>query len=87
MLNTGDFPAVLALVGFRGLMAYELRSGLGVLAFAQPREVFGTNCAVQSPLLSELAPPFAVALLVATPVVLPLCGELPRVVGAGLACR
>jgi hypothetical protein len=87
MHNTGDFRAVLALVGFRGLMAYELRSGLGVLSFAQPGEVFGTNCSVQSPLLSEFALPFAVALLVAAPVVLPLCGELPLVVGAGLACR
>ena len=28
MLNTGDFPAVLALVGFRGLMAYGSMKGI-----------------------------------------------------------
>ena len=87
MLNTGDFPAVLAVVGLGSLMAHELRSCLGMLAFAQPGKMFGTDRALQSPLPGKPALPFAVALLVATPVVLALRGELLRVVGARLACR
>jgi hypothetical protein len=87
MLNACNFPAVLALVGFGTLMAHELHSGLRVLAFAQPREVFGANCTVQSPLLGQPALPFAVALLITAPVVLALGGELPRVIRACLARR
>jgi len=68
-------------------MAHELRSGFWMLAFAQSGKMFATDRAAQSPLLGKPALPFAVALLIAAPVVLALCSELPHVVGAGLACR
>jgi hypothetical protein len=42
-------PVVFAFVGFGSLMAHELRRRLWVLAFAHTREVFGTNCTLQTP--------------------------------------
>src|SRR5208337_4605985 len=54
------------------------------LAFAQPRKMFGADCAVQAPLLGEPALPLAVALLVAAPIVLRLRGKLPRMVSTRL---
>src|SRR5208282_2147469 len=80
MLHTRDLFAKLTFVGFGRLMTHELRFGLRMLAFAQPRKMYGTDRAVQAPLLGELALPFAVALLVAAPIVLLLRGKLPRMV-------
>ena len=58
---------------------------LGMLAFAQSREVLSANCTVQAPLLGELALPFAMSLLIAAPVVLLLRSKLPRMVRPCLA--
>src|SRR5271166_5068872 len=84
VLHTRDFFAELAFVGFGRLMTHELRLSLRVLAFAQPRKMFGADCAVQAPLLGEPALPLAVALLVAAPIVLRLRGKLPRMVSTRL---
>ncbi len=61
-------------------MPDKLLFGVRMLAFAQPREVLGLNCAGELPLLGEPALPLTVALLVAAPVVLFLRGKLPRMV-------
>jgi len=61
-------------------MPDKLLFGARMLAFAQPREMFGADCTMQAPLLGEPALPFAVALLVAAPIVLFLRGKLPRMV-------
>jgi hypothetical protein len=87
VLDAGDFLAVFALVGPRNLMANELRLGERMLALGQPGEVLGAYFAVQSPLLSQLALPFAMPLLVAAPIVLLLRGKLPLMVRPGLTCR
>ncbi len=68
-------------------MPYKLLFGGRVLAFAQPREMLIANGTGEAPLLRKPALPFAEALLVAAPVILPLRRELPRVVGPRLACR
>src|SRR5713101_637584 len=43
MLGTGHFSAEFALIGSRYLMPDKLIFSVRVLAFTQPREVFGTN--------------------------------------------
>ena len=68
-------------------MPDELRLSHRMLAFAQPRELLRSNRPLKSPLRRQLALPFAVALLVAAPVILLLGGELPRVVRPRLPRR
>jgi hypothetical protein len=87
VLDAGYFLAVFALVGPRNLMANELRLGERMLALGQSGEVLGADFTLQSPLLGELALPFAMPLLVAAPVVLLLRGKLPLMVCPGLTCR
>ena len=58
-----------------------------MLPLAQSSEVFALNGTIKIPLPGELALPFAVALLVAAPIVLLLGGKLFRVVVASLAGR
>ena len=65
-------------------MPDKLLFGVRMLAFAQPREMFGADCTMQAPLLGEPALPFAVALLVAAPIVLLMRGKLPRMVSTRL---
>ena len=85
MLGAGHFFAEFAFVGPRNLMPDKLLFGVRMLAFAQPREMFGVDCALQAPLLGEPALPFAMALLISAPVVLFLRGKLPRMVSTRLA--
>ena len=85
MLDGRHFPAVLAFVGFGGLMPDKLGFGLRVPAFAQPCEVFGPNFTMQSPLPGERALPLAMSLLVTAPIVLLFRGELQFVVALRLA--
>jgi hypothetical protein len=66
-------------------MPDKLLFGVRMLAFTQAREVLSLNRARKIPLLGQPALPFAVALLIAAPVVLFLRGELPRVVSTSLA--
>ena len=66
-------------------MPDELLFGVRMLAFTQSRKVFGTNPALQPPLLGESALPLTVTLLIAAPVVLFLRGKLPRMIGLRLA--
>jgi hypothetical protein len=87
VLDAGDFLAVFALVGARNLMTNELRLGERMLALGQSGEVLGAYFTLQSPLLGQLALPFAMPLLVAAPVVLLLRGKLPLMVRPGLTCR
>jgi len=61
-------------------MANELRFRVRMLAFGQPSEVLIANWTFQAPLLRQLALPFAMSLLVAAPIVLPLRGKLPLMV-------
>jgi hypothetical protein len=68
-------------------MPDELRLGLRVLAFTQAGEVLRANGSRKSPLSGKPALPFAMALLVAAPVILLTRCELPRVVCPRLACR
>src|SRR5579863_8140698 len=85
MLGAGHLSAKFAFIGSRNLMPYELLFGVRMLAFTQSRKVFGTNGTLQPPLLGESALPFAMALLIAAPVVLFLRGKLPHMVGLRLA--
>jgi hypothetical protein len=80
VLGAGHLFAEFAFVGSRNLMPDKLLFGVRMLPFAQPREMFGADCTMQAPLLGEPALPFAVALLIAAPVVLFLRGKLPRMV-------
>jgi hypothetical protein len=66
-------------------MPYELLFGLRMLAFTQSRKVFGTNVTLQPPLLGEPALPFAMAPLIAAPVILFLRGKLAHMVSLRLA--
>ena len=87
MLDAGYFPAKLAVVGFGRLMPDELRLGLRVLAFTQAGEVLRADSSRKAPLSGKLALPFAMALLVAAPVILLTRCKLPRVVCLRLTCR
>jgi len=70
MLDAGYISAEFAFIGSRNLMPYKLLFGVRMLAFTQSAKVFGTNTTLQPPLLGESALPFAMALLIAAPVVL-----------------
>ena len=85
MLGAGHFLAEFPVVGSRNLMTDKLLFGVRMLALAQPREVLSPNRAGELPLLGEPALPFAVALLIAAPVVLFLRGKLTRMVSPCLA--
>jgi hypothetical protein len=85
MLGAGHLSTKFAFIGSRNLMAYELLFALRVLAFTQSRKVFGTNAALQPPLLGESALPLTVTPLIAAPVVLFLRGKLPHMIGLRLA--
>src|ERR1019366_9238622 len=85
MLGAGHFRAEFAFIGSRNLMPDKLLFGVRMLALTQPREVLGTNGTLQPPLLGKPALPFAVALLIAAPVVLFLRGKLTRMVSTYLA--
>jgi hypothetical protein len=85
MLGAGHLSAEFTFIGSRYLMPDKLIFNVRVPAFTQTREVFGTNGTLQPPLLGKPALPFAVALLIAAPVVLFLRGKLARMVGTRLA--
>src|ERR1700688_2311922 len=85
MLGAGHFLAEFAFVGSRYLMPDKLLFGVRMLAFTQPREVLSVNCTGELPVLGEPALPFAMALLIAAPVVLFLRNKLARVVNTRLA--
>ena len=87
VFDARDFFSVLAFVGSGHLMPNELCLGNRVLPLAQSSEVFALNGTIKIPLPGELALPFAVALLVAAPIVLLLRGKLFRVVVTSLAGR
>ena len=70
MLSACYFFAELALVGSRNLMPHELVLSVGMLAFAQAREMFRFHGPGKLPLVCKLALPFAVALLFSAPIVL-----------------
>jgi hypothetical protein len=72
MLYARYFLAEFSLIGFGNLMADELRFRVRMLAFGQPGEVLIAKCALQAPLLGQLALPLAMSLLVTAPIVLPL---------------
>ena len=74
----------LTLVGSRNLMLHELLLSVGMLALTQPREMFRIHGPGKVPLLRKLTLPFAVALLVAVPVVLFLRGKLTLVISSRL---
>ena len=46
VLGAGHLSAEFSFVGSRNLMPDKLLFGVRMLAFAQPREVLGLNCAV-----------------------------------------
>jgi len=77
-LGAGHLSAEFSFIGSRNLMLDKLLFGVRMLAFAQPREMFGADCTMQAPLLGEPALPFAVALLVAAPIVLFPARQTPR---------
>src|SRR5665213_1552448 len=86
MLDRCNLLAVLALVGLRYLVPNKLLLSVWVLAFAQTGEVFRAHGPRKSPLAREPALPFAMALLVAAPVVLFTRSKLPRMISPRLAC-
>jgi len=85
MLYARHLTAILAFIRSGNLMTNELLFCLGVLAFAQPRELFRVDWPSEIPLSGEPALPFAVALLVPAPVVLLLRSKLFCMVRARLA--
>ena len=85
MFYARDFLAEFSFVGSWRPDGERAALPCRVLAFAQPGEVLSANRTLQAPLLGQLALPFAMSLLVAAPVVLPLRGKLPRVVGLCLS--
>jgi hypothetical protein len=85
MLGAGHLSAEFAFIGSRNLMPDKLLFGVRMLAFTQPRKVFGTNGTLQPPLLGESALPLTVTPLIAAPVVLFLRSKLPHMVGLRLA--
>src|SRR6202165_1013008 len=85
VLGAGHFLAEFPVVGSRNLMPDKLLFGARMLALAQPREVLSLNRAGELPIRGEPALPFAVALLIAAPVVLFLRGKLTRMVSTCLA--
>ena len=68
-------------------MLDELRLGLRVLAFGQPRKVLCTDRPLQTPLLGELALPLAMTMLVPAPVVRLLRRKLAGMIRPCLAAR
>ncbi len=66
-------------------MPDHLRLGLGMLAFGQASEVLSADRTLKSPRLRQPALPFAVSLLIPTPVVCLLGRELASVVRPSLA--
>src|SRR5215831_17848605 len=87
MLGAGDFLTELALVCSRDLVANKLVGSMGMLPFTQPRKMFRFHSPGKVPLLRKLTLPFAVALLVAAPIVLFLGGKLTLVISSRLASR
>jgi hypothetical protein len=83
VLDRGHFPAELV-VGRGRLMPHHLFLGLRMLALGQPGELLGANRALKSPLLSELALPFAMTLLLPASVVRFLGRELAGVIRSRL---
>jgi len=87
MLSGGDFLTEFALVCSRDLVANKLLASMRILPFSQPSEVFRFHGPGKLPLLGKLTLPFAVALLVAAPVILFLGGKLTFVISSRLAGR
>jgi hypothetical protein len=70
VLNTRYLVAIFVLIGPCRLMPDKLNSALWVLPFTEQSKTICLDSAMQSPLFSERAAPFAVCLPVAAPVVL-----------------
>ena len=87
MFDTGDFLAVLVVIGLCRLVLDELRAVFRMLAFAQASEFFGANETTQSPLLGKPTLPLAMHLRVTAPVVLRLRHKLTRMVCPRLSWR
>ena len=77
----------LTLVCSRDLVANKLLGSMRMLTFTQPRKMFRFHGPSKLPLLGELTLPFAVAMLVAAPIVLFLGGKLTLVISSGLAVK
>jgi hypothetical protein len=87
MFDTGDFLAVLVVVGLCRLMLDKLRAAFRMLSFAQSSEFLGINETTQSPLLGKPSLPLAMHLRVTAPIILLLRHELTRMVCPRLLCR
>src|SRR5579862_143862 len=87
MFSAGDFLTEFALVCSRDLVPNQLLCSVRMLPFTQPREMFRFHSPGKVPLLRKLTLPFAVASLVAAPVVLFFRSKLALVISSRLAGR
>jgi len=87
MLSGSNFLPEFALVCSRDLVANKLLGGVRMLTFTQPCEMFRVYSPSKVPLLRKLTLPFAVASLVAAPVVLFFRSKLTLVISSRLAGR